>query len=151
MFSPTFKNLKEKEQKEDKNMKNKNKRKQIERLQTKRQDVLWTLILIFSSNKNAQKSHRPWIMLAVLRWTSVCVYERGPFSKKRQWQARSMLLRVQTQRSLCTSPSWKLMASLNTSTRSGSTSITPTQSTKTLQTYTTTRSKTCFPQSSKRV
>ena len=59
MFSPTFKNLKEKEQKEDKNMKNKNKRKQIERLQTKRQDVLLTLTLIFSSNKNAQKSHRP--------------------------------------------------------------------------------------------
>ena len=40
MFSPTFKSLKEKEQKEDRNMKNKNKRKQIERLQTKRQDVL---------------------------------------------------------------------------------------------------------------
>ena len=151
MFSPTFKNLKEKEQKEDRNMKNKNKRRQIERLQTKRQDVLWTLTLIFSFNKNAQKSHRPWITLAVLRWTSVYVYERGPFSKKRQWQARSTPLRVQTQRSLCTSPSWKLMALLSTSTRLGSTSITPIQSTKTLQTYTTTRSKTCFPRYSKRV
>ena len=59
MFSPTFKNLKEKGQKEDRNMKNRNKRRQIERLQTKRQDVLWTLTLIFSFNKNAQKSHRP--------------------------------------------------------------------------------------------
>ena len=151
MFSPTFKNLKEKEQKEDKNMKNKNKRRQIERLQTKKQDVLLMLTLIFLFNKNARKSHLLWTMLAVLRWTSVYVYERGPFSKKRQWQARSMPLRAQTQRSLCTSQSWKLMASLSTSTRSGSTSITPTQSTKTLQTYTTTRSKTCFLRSSKRV
>ena len=59
MFSPTFKNLKEKEQKEDRNMKNKNKRRQIELLQTKRQGVLWTLTLIFLFNKNAQKSHQP--------------------------------------------------------------------------------------------
>ena len=58
MFSPTFKNLKEKEQKEDRNMKNKNKRRQIELLQTKRQGVLWTLTLIFLFNKNAQKSHQ---------------------------------------------------------------------------------------------
>ena len=57
MFSPTFKNLKEKEQKEDKNMKNKNKRRQIERLQTKKQDVLLMLTLIFLFNKNARKSH----------------------------------------------------------------------------------------------
>ena len=59
MFSPTFKNLKEKEQKEDRNMKNKNKRRQIELQQTKRQDVSWTLTLIFSFNKSAQKSHQP--------------------------------------------------------------------------------------------
>ena len=58
MFSPTFKNLKEKEQKEDRNMKNKNKRRQIERLQTKKQDVLLMLTLIFLFNKNARKSHR---------------------------------------------------------------------------------------------
>ena len=58
MFSPTFKNLKEKEQKEDRNMKNKNKRRQIELLQTKRQGGLWTLTLIFLFNKNAQKSHQ---------------------------------------------------------------------------------------------
>ena len=59
MFSPTFKNLKEKEQKEDRNMKNKNKRRQIELLQTKRQGALSTLTLIFLFNKNARKSHQP--------------------------------------------------------------------------------------------
>ena len=40
MFLPTFRNLREKGQKEDRNMKSKNKRRQIERLQIKKQDVL---------------------------------------------------------------------------------------------------------------